>query len=104
MSDLLNLDMYGNEEMEPAAQPTLISKSKVSLTSLGKLQSLEVDGKKVVMVDPQWIEDLERKIIQTSQTCIDLHNRLIRANNSLTKLTQKVDTLSKQMDRITGGT
>jgi hypothetical protein len=102
MSERVNLDMYGNEETEAVPQPVLISKNRVSLTSFGKMQSMEVDGNRVLIADPQWIEELERKVQQTTQTCVDLHNRLIRANSNLAKLTQKVDILSKQLDRITG--
>jgi hypothetical protein len=102
MSDKIDLNMYGTDDLDVQQQPVLLSKNRVSLTNLGKTQSMEVDGQTVFIVDPQWVDNLEKRLNQTAQTCIDLHNKLLRANSTIAKLTQRVDTLGRQLERITG--
>jgi hypothetical protein len=102
MSDDLSNNMYNSQTDDTPSQPTLISQKRVSLTNLGRMQQVEIEGQSFVVVDPRWIEELERRLQQSNQTISDLHNRMLRSNTSLEKLSQKFEQLSRRLDRITG--
>ena len=99
MSDFDN-KMYNSDEEIFATTPQLVSQQKVSVTSLGKMTSVTIDGRQVFIIDPATVDQLIKRLEIAEN---NLRDQIIKTNRALTAINAmqvKIADLERNMGRI----
>ena len=99
MSDFDNEMYTSGEEIFPT-KPQLISQQKVSVTSLGKMTSVTIDGKQVFIVDPATVNQLIKRLEIAENDLRDQTIKTNRALNAINAMQAKIADLERNMGRI----
>jgi hypothetical protein len=101
MSELFDQNMYQSEENDESTNgPALLSNKRVSVSNLGALRRVEIDGETLMVVDPKVVAMLEQRVKSTEILVADLGSRLSRADQQLKKMKSQIDTMQAQLNRI----
>jgi hypothetical protein len=104
MSELFDQNMYQSEDnADPTRAPALVSNKRVSVSNLGGLRRVEIDGETLVVVEPKVVAMLEQRVKSTELALADVSSRLSRADQQLKKMKAQIDTMLTQLNRIYSG-
>jgi hypothetical protein len=87
-------DMYGASDDEAIAA----ADTKRPIVSQGAITEFEIDGTKIRSIDPGYVLQLERRLIQSEQTISEMRNELRQLGNSMRQRRTEMSVLQRQLD------
>lgn len=85
-------DMYGGNDEVVAAE------IKKPMTSQGAITEFEVNGTKIRSIDPGYVVQLERRLVQSEQIIAEMRNELRQLGNSMRQRRAELGVLQRQLD------
>jgi hypothetical protein len=93
---------YVSQDVESTTpHPPLVSNSRISVQKIGKFRQVQIEGEMFWLVDPEFVQNLARRLEVLENHIMELTNTSQRSVNHINRINNSLVDINNSLSRIT---
>ena len=92
---------YISDDLDTSpSQPTFISNNRISVSKIGKFRQVQIEGETFWLVDPEFVQNLARRLDALEHQVMELGNTSQRSVNHINRINNSIVDINSSLGRI----